>query len=206
MGEFPTPRRLPGACRAGHGRGERRRGPARDDDDAARRQGAGVRRRVPARLGGGAVPAPARARRERPGRAGGGAAPGLCRPHPRAPRGAIYFASNRRVRGLWQSSPPSRFIDELPEDHVEVVEARPTRGLTAVLALRREPVFGRATRRRAGNGRRRRPAGRLQRPAPPRVIEGRAIALRRRVGSIAVASGCFTRNSAGDVAPSTAPS
>ncbi len=35
----------------------------------------------------------------------------------------IYFAANRRVRGLWQTSLPSRFIDELPEDHVEVVEA-----------------------------------------------------------------------------------
>ena len=36
---------------------------------------------------------------------------------------AIYFAANRRVRGLWQSSLPSRFIDELPEDHVEVAES-----------------------------------------------------------------------------------
>jgi DNA helicase-2/ATP-dependent DNA helicase PcrA len=35
---------------------------------------------------------------------------------------AIYFAANRRVRGMWQSSSPSRFVDELPEDHVEVVE------------------------------------------------------------------------------------
>ncbi|WP_291641189.1 UvrD-helicase domain-containing protein [Bosea sp. (in: a-proteobacteria)] len=35
----------------------------------------------------------------------------------------LYFASNRRIHGLWQSSLPSRFIDELPEDHVEVVQA-----------------------------------------------------------------------------------
>ena len=35
----------------------------------------------------------------------------------------IYFAANRRIRGLWQSTSPSRFIDELPTDHVEVVEA-----------------------------------------------------------------------------------
>ena len=43
----------------------------------------------------------------------------------RARRAAkIYFAANRRVRGLWQCSPPSRFIDELPDDHVEVAEAR----------------------------------------------------------------------------------
>lgn len=35
----------------------------------------------------------------------------------------LYFASNRRIHGLWQSSLPSRFIDELPEEHVEVVQA-----------------------------------------------------------------------------------
>jgi len=31
----------------------------------------------------------------------------------------IYFAANRQVYGSWQSSLPSRFIDELPPDHVE---------------------------------------------------------------------------------------
>jgi DNA helicase II / ATP-dependent DNA helicase PcrA len=35
----------------------------------------------------------------------------------------ISFASNRRVYGQWQSQLPSRFIDELPEDHVEVLTA-----------------------------------------------------------------------------------
>ncbi|WP_236846671.1 MULTISPECIES: UvrD-helicase domain-containing protein [unclassified Bosea (in: a-proteobacteria)] len=35
----------------------------------------------------------------------------------------LLFASNRRIHGLWQSSLPSRFIDELPEEHVEVVQA-----------------------------------------------------------------------------------
>jgi DNA helicase-2/ATP-dependent DNA helicase PcrA len=34
----------------------------------------------------------------------------------------IWFVSNRRVRGLWQSTMPSRFLDELPEDHIEVSE------------------------------------------------------------------------------------
>jgi DNA helicase II / ATP-dependent DNA helicase PcrA len=34
----------------------------------------------------------------------------------------IWFVSNRRVRGLWQTVMPSRFIDELPEPHVEVLE------------------------------------------------------------------------------------
>jgi DNA helicase-2/ATP-dependent DNA helicase PcrA len=36
----------------------------------------------------------------------------------------ISFAQNRRTRGLYQSASPSRFIDELPEEHVEVAEAR----------------------------------------------------------------------------------
>lgn len=36
----------------------------------------------------------------------------------------ISFASNRRIYGQWQSSLPSRFIDELPEEHIEMVSAR----------------------------------------------------------------------------------
>jgi len=35
----------------------------------------------------------------------------------------ITFAQNRRTHGLWQPAIPSRFIDELPEGHVEVEEA-----------------------------------------------------------------------------------
>ncbi|ACK49567.1 UvrD/REP helicase [Methylocella silvestris BL2] len=38
-------------------------------------------------------------------------------------RAKIYFATNRRIHGLWQTTIPSRFLDELPPDHVEVVEA-----------------------------------------------------------------------------------
>ena len=33
----------------------------------------------------------------------------------------ISFAGNRRVYGQWQSQMPSRFIDELPEEHVDVL-------------------------------------------------------------------------------------
>jgi DNA helicase-2/ATP-dependent DNA helicase PcrA len=40
----------------------------------------------------------------------------------------IWFVSNRRIHGQWQSSIPSRFIDELPEDHVEVIEPTSTYG------------------------------------------------------------------------------
>ncbi|WP_404927568.1 ATP-dependent helicase [Mesorhizobium sp. ORM16] len=35
----------------------------------------------------------------------------------------IWFVSNRRIHGLWQSTIPSRFLDELPETHVEVAES-----------------------------------------------------------------------------------
>jgi DNA helicase II / ATP-dependent DNA helicase PcrA len=38
-------------------------------------------------------------------------------------RAKIYFASNRRIHGLWSSTVPSRFVDELPENAVEVIEA-----------------------------------------------------------------------------------
>ncbi|WP_336294295.1 ATP-dependent helicase [Bartonella sp. CB169] len=34
----------------------------------------------------------------------------------------IWFVSNRKVHGLWQTALPSRFLDELPENHIEVVE------------------------------------------------------------------------------------
>ncbi len=33
----------------------------------------------------------------------------------------VSFAANRQLYGRWQSSLPSRFIDELPPDHVEVL-------------------------------------------------------------------------------------
>jgi DNA helicase-2/ATP-dependent DNA helicase PcrA len=35
----------------------------------------------------------------------------------------IYFATNRRIHGMWTSTVPSRFLDELPEENVEVKEA-----------------------------------------------------------------------------------
>jgi DNA helicase II / ATP-dependent DNA helicase PcrA len=35
-------------------------------------------------------------------------------------RATITFAQNRQTHGLWQTGLPSRFIDELPEKHVEV--------------------------------------------------------------------------------------
>ena len=34
----------------------------------------------------------------------------------------VYFATNRRIHGMWTSTIPSRFLDELPEANVEVKE------------------------------------------------------------------------------------
>ncbi len=43
-------------------------------------------------------------------------------------RAKLYFASNRRIHGLWQSSIPSRFLDELPEAAVDVIESTSAAG------------------------------------------------------------------------------
>jgi DNA helicase-2/ATP-dependent DNA helicase PcrA len=39
-------------------------------------------------------------------------------------RAKIFFATNRRMHGLWNATVPSRFLDELPEQHVTVTEAK----------------------------------------------------------------------------------
>jgi len=39
-------------------------------------------------------------------------------------RAKIYFATNRRMHGLWQTNIPSRFLDELPEANVDVTESK----------------------------------------------------------------------------------
>ncbi|TPW29552.1 ATP-dependent helicase [Pararhizobium mangrovi] len=40
----------------------------------------------------------------------------------------VWFVSNRRIHGMWQSTLPSRFLDELPEDHVSVAEMETSYG------------------------------------------------------------------------------
>ncbi|MGO9771590.1 MAG: ATP-dependent helicase [Roseiarcus sp.] len=89
----------------------------------------------------------------------------------------IYFAANRRVRGLWQTSLPSRFIDELPEDHVEVVEASSAaHGAYGVSRFERESSF--ASRYETPGWRRARESAAREEAAAPatgRVIEGRAL-------------------------------
>jgi DNA helicase-2/ATP-dependent DNA helicase PcrA len=39
-------------------------------------------------------------------------------------RARIFFASNRRIHGMWTTTVPSRFLDDLPEADVEVKEAQ----------------------------------------------------------------------------------
>jgi DNA helicase-2/ATP-dependent DNA helicase PcrA len=46
----------------------------------------------------------------------------------RAKRAKLWFVSNRRIHGLWQSTVPSRFLDELPVEHVEIAETVPSYG------------------------------------------------------------------------------
>ena len=36
-------------------------------------------------------------------------------------RGYVSFAANRRIHGQWQSAMRSRFVDELPSEHIEIV-------------------------------------------------------------------------------------
>ena len=76
-------------------------------------------------------------------------------------RAKIYFATNRRMHGLWPSNIPSRFLDELPEAHVEVTEAKGGFGMArygnaGALALRRDDAFRLELHARpAGSARRR---------------------------------------------------
>ncbi len=96
-------------------------------------------------------------------------------------RAKIFFATNRRIHGLWQTTIPSRFLDDLPADHVEVVEAQGA-GFGSYVASRFErmesfgstydtPGWRRAQDRRASP----------QQPSPaarrgPMTIEGELVA------------------------------
>ena len=189
MEEFPSPGRLPRACFAGDGRRERRRRRAGVDHDSARRQGPGVRRGVPAGMGGGPVSPSALARRERPRRPRRGAAARLCRADPRSrarrksisPPTAAFAACGR---------PPSRRASSTNcRRRMSRSSRRRARRCTAAMRCRASIGSSRshrATRRRAGGAPRSRPkAADLPRAATgprhgPAVIEGRATRERRR--------------------------
>jgi DNA helicase-2/ATP-dependent DNA helicase PcrA len=96
-------------------------------------------------------------------------------------RAIISFAQNRRMHNLWQSALPSRFIDELPADHIDVVERSTSfaaYGVNAFGGSRFDdlkpfantyatPGWQRAQKRYA--------AGEAMRAAP-RIIEGQLVA------------------------------
>ena len=63
----------------------------------------------------------------------------------------ISFAANRRVYGNWQSAIPSRFIEELPNKHIDVTSARGLYGGGGVSDGGDAPNYGPA-KMRTGNG------------------------------------------------------
>jgi DNA helicase-2/ATP-dependent DNA helicase PcrA len=81
-------------------------------------------------------------------------------------RAYIFFASNRRMHGLWSANLPSRFLDELPPADVEVTEAKGGFGgmgggnygasrfddMTHFGSSYRTPGWQRAQRRAGGGG------------------------------------------------------
>jgi len=94
----------------------------------------------------------------------------------------IYYALNRRVRGLWQASIPSRFVQELPADHIEVDEfggsadraygAWPSAGVAVGFASRYDtPGWRRAEARRGESNESGRGPGRASGP----IFEGTAM-------------------------------
>ena len=92
----------------------------------------------------------------------------------------IFFATNRRIHGLWQTTIPSRFLDELPEAHVDVIEAPKTTAYGGYGQSRFDsyssnystPGWQRAQARNAGQ----KESGGTPGRAGPRLIEGELIA------------------------------
>ena len=95
-------------------------------------------------------------------------------------RAKITFAQNRRVHGLWQAAMPSRFIDELPEDHVRAEPGPSARDFGGFHSGGAEFSFGDAmASARSTPGQRRAHAYRETSHAAPRApvtIDGRLVA------------------------------
>ncbi len=87
-------------------------------------------------------------------------------------RAVISHAANRRVNSMWQSAVPSRFVEELPAEHVEVTAAPGLYGGAATDASmpdRFAPAAGLARAAPAAS-----PGWRGAARGGPRLIEGRA--------------------------------
>jgi len=64
-------------------------------------------------------------------------------------RASVIFAANRRIHGQWQSSIPSRFVEELPPEHVEMLAETGLMPQLAALEAAGEDIWPRLTQRRA---------------------------------------------------------
>jgi len=104
-------------------------------------------------------------------------------------RARIHFATNRRIHGSWTTTVPSRFLDELPEAHVEVTESKGGFGwgggsrfdeMESFASSYETPGWQRAQANRGGAngaGRRDSPGGATgARRRGPMVIEGELVA------------------------------
>ncbi|MHA1548112.1 MAG: ATP-dependent helicase, partial [Alphaproteobacteria bacterium] len=105
-------------------------------------------------------------------------------------RAIIRFAANRRIHGLWQSTIPSRFLDELPEAHVNVREEESSYGGYGSSAYGTSrfdtsdpfantyatPGWQRAQRNQKANGQRARSRHEGPLTSGPRLIEGELVA------------------------------
>ncbi len=90
-------------------------------------------------------------------------------------RASVLYAANRRMHGLWQAAVPSRFVDELPADHVEIENAPGIYGGMGGSQFEERPApftsaYDTPGWRRARDARR----GEPQRRTDPRIIEGQA--------------------------------
>ena len=157
MEEFENLQGFPRTYLAGDGPRRRRRRASRIADDAAFRQGAGIRQCVPARLGGRPVSEPAHARRTGSRRPRGRASPRPCRPHPRPPpRQTLFRHQPPHSRHLVDHDPvalPRRTAGAQCRDHGIQGRLRLGRlGRLRPLALRQCGIpSARATPRRAGS-------------------------------------------------------
>ncbi len=114
-------------------------------------------------------------------------------------RAAIYYARNRQVRGLWQSSHESRFLDELPSQHIDRDETAGASAWGYPSSRFDSAVFsdgGHATPgwRRARERGQERGGSRVQGHAPsfaPRILEGRAEAVESLGSNFRVGSRIF---------------
>ncbi|WP_407965818.1 ATP-dependent helicase [Bartonella sp. C271] len=53
----------------------------------------------------------------------------------------IWCVSNRRIHGLWQSTIPSRFLNELPEEHIKVTEIETSYGGYSQACFKKQSSF-----------------------------------------------------------------